>query len=159
MVTCRDVICLFWHEASVLCAMQALDVTAEPDGVPPQRVEFRPDGRRNALAAAWPAIAGISLAALLAAVAGLNYWRRRSRRLQRAYEAVVERCWRPCNPSGRRPSWTAQVCSLRKHYPTCFMRSFYPVQLPRVAMLSGCCLVFALKKPPKFAKSYVQCIG
>lgn len=87
--------------------LQALDVTAEPDGKPPQRVEYRPGAGRSALAAAWPAIVGVGLAALLGGFAALHCLRRRSKRAARLYDALLERCTR-CRPS-RRTGWAMQV--------------------------------------------------
>ncbi|KAK9917087.1 hypothetical protein WJX75_000778 [Coccomyxa subellipsoidea] len=86
---------------------KALDVTAEPDGVPPQRREFRPRRGRSALAAAWPALAGVCLAVLLGGCAAINILRRRSKRAARLYDALLERCSR-CHPT-RRMGWTPQV--------------------------------------------------
>ncbi|CAL8464733.1 g4268 [Coccomyxa elongata] len=86
---------------------KALDVTAEPDGKPPQRVEYRPGAGRSALAAAWPAIVGVGLAALLGGFAALHCLRRRSKRAARLYDVLLERCTR-CRPS-RRPGWAMQV--------------------------------------------------
>ena len=77
--------------------MQALDVTAEPDGVPPQRTEHSPRGDRSALALRVAGAGGIcGRDAAAGAARGLHYWRRRSKRVQRLYEHLLQRC-RPCS--------------------------------------------------------------
>ena len=82
-------------------AVQALDVTAETDGRAPQRTEYRPFGSGSALGRAWPAIGAVLLLAVIAGCCLAWHWRRRSKRLQRICDAVLERCRRCRQGRGR----------------------------------------------------------
>ena len=86
---------------STECAAQALDVTAETDGRTPQRTEYRPFGSGSALGRAWPAIGAVLLLAVIAGSCLAWHWRRRSKRLQRICDAVLERCRRCKQGRGR----------------------------------------------------------
>ncbi len=84
--------------------LQALDVTAETDGRSPQRTEYRPFGSGSALGQAWPAIGAVLLLLIILGGCLVWHWRRRSRRLQRICDAILERC-RSCRQgSSRYPS-------------------------------------------------------
>ena len=97
-------------------APQALDVTAETDGRSPERTEHRPFGSGSALGQAWPAIGAVLL--LLAICSGCFawHWHRRSRRLQRICDAVLERC-RRCRRSSSR--WRSTVRARRPPLMPC----------------------------------------
>ena len=92
--------------------LQALDVTAETDGRSPQRTEYRPFGSGSALGQAWPAIGAVLLLLIILGGCLIWHWRRRSRRLQRICDAILERC-RSCRrgssryPSSVRPAASA----------------------------------------------------
>ena len=87
-------------------AAQALDVTAETDGRSPQRTEHRPLGSASALGRAWPAISAVLLLLAIAGGCLAWQWRRRSKRLQRICDAVLERC-RRCRHG--REEWRSTV--------------------------------------------------
>ena len=61
--------------------LQALDVTAEPDGTPATVSESRPKTHRHHAALKWPGIIGLCLGAMLLLFALARTWRRRSRRV------------------------------------------------------------------------------
>ena len=81
--------------------LQALDVTAETDGRSPQRTEYRPFGSGSALGQAWPAIGAVLLLLAILGCCLVWHWRRRSRRLQRICDAILERC-RSCRQGSTR---------------------------------------------------------
>ena len=95
--------------------LQALDVTAETDGRSPQRTEYRPFGSGSALGQAWPAIGAVALLLVILGGCLVWHWRRRSRRLQRICDAILERCRRCRQGSNRYPS-TVRLASLSMHW-------------------------------------------
>ena len=61
--------------------MQALDVTAQPDGAPATVSENRPIHHRHGAALKWPAIVGLTSGSLILLFVLARFWRRRSRRM------------------------------------------------------------------------------
>ena len=81
-------------------------MTAETDGRSPQRTEYRPFGSGSALGRAWPAIGAVLLLLMIAGACLAWHWHRRSRRLQRICDAILER-YRSCKRGSGR--WRSQV--------------------------------------------------